>query len=136
VGAGLVLCAPVILFSARALDGFVFGDVSAASLGIDVNRLRWILLIATALLTGIMVAIGGAIGFVGLVVPHAVRLVTGARHRRLLPWSMVVGALVMLWADTAARTLFDPRELPVGIVTALIGAPAFFFVLMRYRRVT
>ncbi|WEJ34247.1 putative F420-0 ABC transporter permease subunit [Devosia sp. SD17-2] len=136
VGAGLVLCAPVILFSARALDGFVFGDVSAASLGIDVNRLRWILLIATALLTGIMVAIGGAIGFVGLVVPHAVRLVTGARHWRLLPWSMVVGALVMLWADTAARTLFDPRELPVGIVTALIGAPAFFFVLMRYRRVT
>jgi iron complex transport system permease protein len=136
VAGALALCSPVVLYSARALDAFVFGDVSAASLGIDVSRLRWILLVATALLTGIMVAIGGAIGFVGLVVPHAVRLATGARHRVLLPWSMVVGAIVMLWADTAARTLFDPRELPVGIVTALVGAPIFFFVLMRYRRVT
>lgn len=136
VAAALLVCSPIILFSARALDALVFGDTSAASLGINVNQLRWTLLIATALLTGTMVAVGGAIGFVGLVVPHAVRLVTGARHRALLPWTMVVGAIVMLWADTLARTLFDPRELPVGIVTALVGAPAFFLILLRYRRAT
>lgn len=136
VGLALLVCAPVILASGRGLDAFAFGDSAAASLGIDVARLRWILLGATALLTGVMVAIGGAIGFVGLVVPHAVRLVVGSRHRDLLPMSMLVGAIFMLWTDTAARTLFDPRELPVGIVTALIGAPAFLLILLRYRRVT
>jgi len=136
VGLALVVCAPVILQSGRGLDAFAFGDMAAASLGIDIVRLRWTLLLATALLTGIMVAIGGAIGFVGLVVPHAVRLAVGSRHRLLLPLSMLVGAIFMLWADTAARTLFDPRELPVGIVTALVGAPAFLLILLRYRRVT
>lgn len=134
--ASLLLCAPVMLVSARGLDAFAFGDKSAASLGIDVTRLRWVLLSASALLTGVMVAIGGAIGFVGLVVPHAVRLAAGSRHNRLLPLSMLVGAIFMLWADTMARTLFDPRELPVGIVTALVGAPAFLLVLMRFRRMT
>lgn len=136
VGLGLVLCAPVILFSGRGLDAFAFGDAAAASLGVDIVRLRWVLLAATALLTGVMVAIGGAIGFVGLVVPHAVRLAVGSRHRVLLPVSMLVGAIFMLWTDTAARTLFDPRELPVGIITALVGAPAFLLILLRYRRVT
>ncbi len=132
----LLITAPLILFSGRALDAFAFGDNAAASLGIDVSRLRWTLLGATALLTGIMVAIGGAIGFVGLVVPHAVRLVTGSRHRILLPHAMLVGAIFMLWTDTAARSLFTPRELPVGIITAMIGAPVFLFVLLRYRRIT
>lgn len=132
----LILCAPLILVSGRALDAFAFGDNAATALGVDVSRLRWLLLGATALLTGIMVAIGGAIGFVGLVVPHVVRLATGSRHRVLLPHVMLVGAIFMLWTDTAARTLFDPRELPVGIITALIGAPVFLLVLLRYRRVT
>lgn len=136
VSAALIVCTPVILLSARALDAFAFGDNAAAALGIDVNRLRWTLLGTTALLTGIMVAIGGAIGFVGLVVPHAVRLATGSRHRVLLPHAMLAGAIFMLWTDTAARTMFDPRELPVGIITAMIGAPIFLFVLLRYRRIT
>jgi len=132
----LLLTAPIILFSARALDAFAFGDNAAASLGIDVSRLRWTLLGATALLTGIMVTIGGAIGFVGLVVPHAVRLATGSRHRILLPHALLVGAIFMLWTDTAARSLFSPRELPVGIITAMIGAPMFLLVILRYRRIT
>lgn len=136
VGLALLVCAPIILASGRSLDSFAFGDIAAASLGVDVARLRWILLGATALLTGVMVAIGGAIGFVGLVVPHAVRLAVGSRHRALLPLSMLVGAIFMLWTDTVARTLFDPRELPVGIVTALVGAPAFLLILLRYRRIT
>lgn len=136
VFAALALCSPIILLSGRALDAFAFGDTSAAALGIDVPRLRWTLLGSTALLTGIMVAVGGAIGFVGLVVPHVVRLAIGSRHRALLPHAMLVGAIFMLWADTVARTLFDPRELPVGIITALVGAPIFLFVLLRYRRIT
>lgn len=136
VFASLLLCAPIMLVLSRALDAFAFGEGAAASLGVDVVRLRWIMLAASALLTGVMVAIGGAIGFVGLVVPHAVRFSVGAQHRRLLPLSMLVGAIFMLWADTLARTLFDPRELPVGIVTALVGAPVFLLVLLRYRRVT
>src|SRR5690606_31570600 len=135
-GSGLLLIAPIILIAGRALDAFAFSDIAAAALGVDVSRLRWTLLVATALLTGIMVAIGGAIGFVGLVVPHAVRLAIGSGHRRLLPHAMLMGGLFMLWTDTAARTLFDPRELPVGIITALIGAPIFLFILLRYRRIT
>jgi iron complex transport system permease protein len=134
--AALAIATPVILWSARALDAFAFGDTAAATLGIDVARLRWTLLATTALLTGVMVAVGGAIGFVGLVVPHAVRFALGPGHRRLLPHAALVGAIFMVVADTAARTLFDPRELPVGIVTALVGAPIFLVILLRYRRIT
>ena len=132
----LLLAGLPILVSGRALDAFAFGDTAAAALGVDVSRLRWWLLGGTALLTGILVSVGGAIGFVGLIVPHLVRLLTGARHRSLLPLAMLVGAVFMIWTDTAARTLFAPRELPVGIITALLGAPIFLLVLLRYRRVT
>ena len=125
-----------ILLSGRALDAFAFGDTAAATLGVDVARLRWLLLGGTALLTGVLVSIGGAIGFVGLIIPHVVRLMTGSRHRVLLPLSMLLGASFMIWTDTAARSLFAPRELPVGIITALLGAPIFLAVLLRYRRIT
>lgn len=134
--AGLLLIGVPVMFSGRSLDAFAFGDVSAAALGIDVARTRWVLLGATALLTGIMVAISGAIGFVGLILPHAVRLVSGSQHRRLLPLAAIAGAIFMIWADTLARSAFSPRELPVGIVTALVGAPVFFLVLLRHRRAT
>ena len=86
-----------------------------------------------ALLTGALVAVSGSIGFVGLIVPHAVRLVAGGAHRRLLPLVALVGATFLVWADTAARTLFEPRELPVGIVTAFLGAPVFAAILWRRR---
>lgn len=130
VGALVIVGIP-LLAGARTLDAFAFGDTAAAALGIDVAASRWVLLLATALLTGAMVSVSGAIGFVGLVVPHAVRLVVGARHRALLPISALVGALFLIWADTIARSLFDPRELPVGIVTAVIGAPVFALLLIR-----
>ena len=84
-----------------------------------------------ALLTGAMVAVSGAIGFVGLILPHAVSSLTGPAHRRLLPVAALSGAVFLVWADTLARTLFDPRELPVGIVTALIGVPVFAYLLRR-----
>lgn len=124
----------LILRYARSLNAFAFGEEAAATLGVDVTRTRWILLIATALLTAVLVAISGAIGFVGLILPHAARLLTGPDHRRLLPVVVLAGAIFMIWVDTAARTLFEPRELPVGVLTALLGVPAFI-LLMRRREV-
>ena len=122
-----------IMFAARTLDAFAFGDTAAASLGVDVQRTRWLLLGATAIMTGALVSVSGSIGFVGLVLPHAVRLLVGPGHRALLPLSALTGAVFLVWADTLARTLFDPRELPVGIVTAMVGAPVFAILLARRR---
>jgi len=132
-GAALLVVGTVVVASARRLDGFAFGDTSAAALGIDVSRTRWTLMTLVALLTGAMVAVSGAIGFVGLVLPHAVSSLTGPAHRRLLPVAALTGAVFLVWADTLARTLFDPRELPVGIVTALVGVPVFAVLLRRGR---
>nr|WP_250446259.1 putative F420-0 ABC transporter permease subunit [Actinotalea sp. C106] len=132
LGAVVVLL-PVLLASARTLDAFAFGDTAAAALGIGVGRTRWALLTVVALLTGALVAVSGAIGFVGLILPHAVRLVVGAAHHRVLPLTALVGASFLVWADTAARTVFEPRELPVGIVTAFLGAPVFALLLWQRR---
>lgn len=134
-GAVLVAGIPIIA-TGRLLDAFAFGDTAARSLGVNVSGARWGLLAASALLTGAMVSVSGAIGFVGLILPHAVRLVAGSAHRALLPLSALTGAVFLVWADTAARTLFDPRELPVGIVTAIIGAPVFALILARRRSAT
>lgn len=134
VAAGaLAIGGPLLLAAARTLDAFTFGDVAAAALGVHAGRARWLLFVVVALLTGALVSVSGAIGFVGLVVPHAVRLVVGARHHRVLAVSAPAGAVLLLWADTAARTAFDPRELPVGILTAALGAPVFALLLRRGR---
>jgi iron complex transport system permease protein len=132
IAAMVVIGIPLTL-SGRVLDAFAFGDTTAASLGFSVSRVRWGLLGASALLTGALVSVSGSIGFVGLVLPHAVRLINGPSNRPLLPLSALVGGIFLVWADTAARTVFDPRELPVGIVTALIGAPVFAVLLARRR---
>jgi iron complex transport system permease protein len=129
----LVLVGTGILLAASRLDAFAFGDTNAASLGINVNATRWGFLVAVALLTGAMVAVSGAIGFVGLILPHLVRGLSGPGHRRLLPLVAVVGALFLVLADTLARTVFDPRELPVGIITAFIGVPVFILLIKRKR---
>ena len=123
-----------LMVGGRVLDAFAFGDTSAAALGVSVASTRWSMLVGTALLTGGMVSVSGSIGFVGLILPHAVRLIVGAQHRALLPLAALSGAIFLIWCDTAARALFDPRELPVGIVTAVIGAPVFVLLLMRSRR--
>ncbi|WP_407342282.1 putative F420-0 ABC transporter permease subunit [Pengzhenrongella phosphoraccumulans] len=132
-GVALAVVGTVLLASAVRLDAFAFGDTSAAALGIDVERTRWTLMTLVALLTGAMVAVSGAIGFIGLVLPHAVSVLTGPGHRRLLPVAALAGATFLIWADTAARTMFDPRELPVGIITALVGVPVFAVLLRRGR---
>lgn len=121
--AGMAVC--------HTLDAFAFGDVSAMSLGIPVNAVRWSIMVGTALLTALCVAFVGPIGFVGLIVPHIVRFWSGPRHVRLLPASALVGALLMLWSDTAARCLRPDTEIPVGVVTAVIGAPVLVILLRR-----
>ena len=120
---------------APRIDAYAFGEETAAALGIDLDRTTAAVLGATALLTGAAVAIAGLIGFVGLVVPHALRFLLGATHRRLLIASLPAGALVLVLADLGARTLLAPAELPVGVITGLIGAPFFLVLLVRSRQV-
>ena len=118
-------------FAARQLNAFAFGEGTAASLGIDVQRSRWVLLVVCALVTGVLVAGSGTIGFVGLLIPHAVRALVGPDHRLVLPLSALVGATFLIWVDVVARVAFDPRELPVGIMTAMLGVPVFLWILRR-----
>jgi iron complex transport system permease protein len=120
----------LIVSRARSLDAMLLGDEAAAHLGIDVRRERRILLVLAALVTAMGVAMAGLIGFVGLVVPHVVRLVSGPSARSVLPLSALVGAVFMVGADLIARI---PGELPVGIVTALVGVPVFLALLRRAR---
>lgn len=124
----------VAMFHARALDAFTFGVDAAAALGIAVNRVRMVLLAATALMTAAMVSIVGSIGFVGLVIPHAARFVVGPAHGRLLPASALIGAIFMVTADIVSRIIVPQQILPIGVVTALFGAPAFAIILYKARR--
>ncbi|MEW1655130.1 MULTISPECIES: iron ABC transporter permease [unclassified Streptomyces] len=127
VAAGLL----VLQARARAMNALLMGDETAAGLGVDVTRLRRELFVVTSLLTGVLVAVSGAIAFVGLMVPHLCRLVVGGDHRRLLPLAALTGALLLVVVDVVCRTALDGQELPVGVVTAMIGAPALLFVLDR-----
>ena len=130
----VVLATAGLVAVARVLNAFLTGDETAASLGIDVGRARTALFVVTAVLVGVVVAVSGAIGFVGLVVPHAVRSLVGSDHRWVLPLSAVAGALLLVASDIAARLLLAPSELPVGLVTAVVGAPFFLWLLHRSGR--
>lgn len=127
----LAVAGTVLAVASPLLDAFAFGETSAAALGVNVNAARWLFLIAVAVLTGTMVAVSGAIGFVGLILPHIMRRLAGPGHRLLLPVSALAGALFLIAADTLARTAFAPRELPVGVVTALLGVPVFILIVRR-----
>jgi iron complex transport system permease protein len=127
--AGLVVC----LWHRRALDAFAFGVDSAASLGIPVRRVQLVLVGCAALVTAVVVSIVGSIGFVGLVIPHAARLLLGTRHARLLPASALGGALFLIAADVLSRTLIKGQVIPVGVITALVGAPVFALILISRR---
>ncbi|OLT47605.1 ABC transporter permease [Saccharomonospora sp. CUA-673] len=118
---------------ARALNALLIGDEAAGSLGVNVNRLRSSLLVAAALLTGSVVAVSGGIGFVGLIVPHVARIIVGSDHRRMLPVAVLAGAVFLATCDLLARTLAAPAEIPLGVLTALIGAPFFLWLLRRDR---
>jgi len=123
----------VLLYYARDLNALLLGEEEATHLGVPVERVKKIILTAASLLTAAAVATCGVVGFVGLIVPHIVRLVVGPDHRTLLPVSGVAGALLLVLADLAARTVVRPAELPVGVVTAAIGGPFFLYLLKRSR---
>ena len=122
----------IMIGLSRPLDAMLVGEEPAQSLGMPVETIKKGLIGLSALVTGTLVAVSGAIGFVGLIVPHAVRLLVGVPHRRLVPLSFLAGAIFLCWADLAARTILPAQELPVGILTALCGVP-FFLVLLRRR---
>jgi iron complex transport system permease protein len=124
----------VLVGQARVLNALLVGDETAAGLGIDVERWRRILLLLASILTGVMVAVSGMIGFVGLVVPHAMRMLVGGDHRRLVAAGVLGGAAFLVLTDLVARMALDPRELPIGVVTAVVGAPTFL-ALMHVRRI-
>ncbi|WP_402463353.1 FecCD family ABC transporter permease [Streptomyces sp. NPDC086081] len=130
VAAGVALWLPR---RAKALNALLLGESEARHLGVDVEQLKRELVFCTALGVGAAVAAAGLIGFIGLVVPHLVRLLAGPDHRVLLPASLLAGGVLMLFADLAARLLLAPAELPIGIVTAFVGAPFFLFLLVRGR---
>ena len=118
-----------LMYLSRALNALLMGEHSAITLGVNVNIVRRILIIVSALLTASAVAVSGCIGFIGLVVPHMVRSIVGADHKKLIPLSVLTGALFMIWVDVGARMLHPPTEIPIGILTAFIGAPLFLWMI-------
>ena len=134
LGAALLVCGGVILRFGRELNAFAIGEDHARHIGVNVRRVKLMILIAVSVLIGVCVSIGGTIGFVGLVMPHMARMVAGPNHRRLLPASMFSGAIFLLLADLVARTLLSPIELSIGVVTSLVGAVAFVIIFYRTRK--
>ncbi|SFW50452.1 iron complex transport system permease protein [Pseudomonas sp. NFACC19-2] len=128
----LLLALAVLLGLGRALNALMAGEQSAVSLGLEPRRVRLGVFAVASLLTGVLVSLSGAIGFVGLMLPHVARFLVGAEHRRVLPVAALLGALFLVWVDVAARTWLAPQDLPIGIVTAAIGG-AFFVALLRRR---
>ncbi len=129
----VVVSSVVLLLHRRHLDLFRVGDDEAASLGSDVARIRIVVVIAATMGTAAVVSVSGLIGFVGVIVPHAVRMLAGASYRRVLPLSLIVGATFLILVDIPGRVLQDPAETPIGVVTAFFGAP-FFIVLLRSKK--
>ncbi|MFI1941142.1 FecCD family ABC transporter permease [Streptomyces purpureus] len=127
----LLLGTGLLIALARPLDLMLVGEEGATVLGLDTSRFRAAVFVLTSLVTGVLVAFSGAIGFIGLLVPHAARMVVGASHRTLLPVTALAGAAFLVTADLAARTVAAPQDVPVGILTALIGGPFFLWLLRR-----
>lgn len=135
VAPALILGALIVLGAGRALNALALGDDAAAGLGVHVTRTRVVLGAGVVLLVGAAVSLAGPIGFLGLVVPHAVRLIVGPDHRRVLPLALVLGPVVLLLADVAGRVIAPPAEVQVGVMTALIGVPVFLVLLRARKRV-
>ncbi|AJD92390.1 ferric ion ABC transporter permease [Jeotgalibacillus malaysiensis] len=124
----------LLIWNARELNAMAFGEERAQHLGVNVQRRKFVVLASGSLLTGAAVAVSGTIGFVGLVVPHMVRMLTGSDHRHVLPLSILNGASLLILCDLVARTIVAPTELPIGVITALIGAPVFGLILIQKRK--
>jgi iron complex transport system permease protein len=124
----------VIMCFARELNAFAVGEDNARHIGVNVKRSKYIILISISVLIGICVSIGGTISFVGLVIPHMTRMLVGPNHKRLLPASLFTGAVFLMLADLLARTIFNPLELPIGVVTSFVGAFAFVYIFYSTRK--
>jgi iron complex transport system permease protein len=127
----VVVITGFFMFQHRILNVMLLGDEAAITLGVPLSKYRKFYLILAALLTGVIVAYSGMIGFVGLIVPHIVRGLTGSDHKRLLPAAALSGSLFMIWADVLSRTLISTVELPIGIITSVIGAPLFIYIIVK-----
>ena len=134
LGAVLLICGSWILSRGRELNAFAVGEENARHVGVSVRRVKLEIMIAVSVLIGTCVSIGGTIGFVGLVTPHMTRMLTGPNHKRLLPASLFLGAVFLLLADLTARTVLSPIELPIGVVTSLIGSVVFVVIFYRSRK--
>ena len=134
--AALVICGGILLRLHRELNAFAVGEDNARHIGVDVRKVRLTVLIAVSALIGVCVSIGGCIGFVGLVTPHIVRMITGPNHAKLLPASLFGGSSFLMLCDLAARMIANPLQLPIGVVTSLIGAVLFIVIFYRSRRVS
>lgn len=118
-----------MFYLSASLNAMMMGDNSAITLGVNINTVRKVLIVLTAILTGIAVSVAGAIGFVGLVIPHIVRSLVGADHRKVIPLSILCGGVFLVWIDVGARMLDVPKEIPIGILTSMIGAPFFLWMI-------
>lgn len=127
----VVLCSIFFITQYRILNTMLAGDEAAITLGINLTFYRRVYMVVVSLLTGVLVSTCGIVGFVGLIIPHIVRSLVGADHRRLIPTSLLAGAIFLMWADAIARILIKNAELPIGIITALVGAPFFVYILVR-----
>ncbi|MTI46988.1 MAG: iron chelate uptake ABC transporter family permease subunit [Firmicutes bacterium] len=134
VAAPIIISIVVLNFFARDLNAMLTGEETAQNLGIEVEKVKLIILIIGAFLTAMAVSVSGIIGFVGLIIPHIVRLIVGSDHRILMPASAMVGGIFMIFADTLARTMISPTEIPVGIITAMFGGPFFIYLLRKKRK--
>lgn len=121
----------VLFFLSRAMNTMLLGEQTAITLGININVVRRIIIVVSSLTAGVIVAVSGSIGFVGLIIPHIVRNIMGSNHRWVIPMSLISGAIFVVWADVAARLLVAPQELPIGIVTSMTGAPFFVWLLKK-----
>ena len=135
VACALAVCGSVLLLHARELNAFAIGEDNARHVGIDLRRVKLVVLISVSALIGVCVSIGGTISFVGLVIPHMTRMLTGPNHRRLLPASMFGGAVFLMLADLLSRVIVRPMELPIGVVTSIVGSVVFVYIFYSTRRV-
>lgn len=131
VTAVVVITFIFLISQSRSLNLLLMGEEAASTLGLNIDMFRKVLIVVISLLTGVLVSVSGAIGFVGLMIPHMVRLMVGSDHKKVLTISLLLGAIFMIWADVAARMLLAPQEIPIGIVTAISGGPFFIWLLRR-----
>lgn len=136
LSAALFICAAVILFFQTELNACAVGEENARHIGVDIKKVKLAVLVSVSVLIGVCVSIGGTIGFVGLVIPHMTRFLTGPNHKRLLPASIFTGSCFLMLTDLLARKLLSPRELPIGVITSLIGSVLFIFIFYKSRKIS